>query len=149
MKRFLMMFLVLALATPAMAQWNSTVQTVHDGFTTYSLYASGNITKHGFFGRETLIDNGTGTKMIAAGGGNLYCLKNNGNIWMYRGGMSWIQADNGTGTSEIWVQGGQVWCRKDNGQVWACTNPFNMQWQPMSGPAMTRAVNFEKLEAKL
>ena len=146
MKRMLMMFLVLAMATPALAQFGGVVQTAHDGlFTTYTLYSSGNITKHGLFGREELVDNGTGTRMIAAGSGQLFCLKDNGNIWMWRGGMSWIQADNGTGTSEIWVRGGQCWCRKNNGQVWACVNPYNMKWQPMSGPAMTRTVNFEKL----
>jgi hypothetical protein len=145
MKRMLMLFLVLAIATPAMAQFGHRVQKVRDGLTTYNLYSSGNITKSGFFGRETLIDNGTGTRMIAAGGGNLFCLKNNGNIWFYRGGMSWTMADNGTGTSEIWVRGGQVWCRKDNGQVWACVDPYNMQWQPRSGSNWVRAANFGKL----
>jgi hypothetical protein len=150
MKRIVLMLLVLAMATPAMAQWTafgSPVQRVRDGLTTvYTLYSSGNITRHGLFGREELIDNGTGTRMIAAGGGTVYCLKNNGNIWMWRGAMNWIQADNGTGTTEIWVRGGQVWCRKDNGQVWACVNPYNMQWQPM-GPGFARAAvaNFAKI----
>ena len=145
MKRFLMLFLALAIATPAMAQFG-VKQKVHDGLTTtYRLYQNGNITKSSLFSRETMIDNGTGTRMIAAGSGNLFCLKNNGNIWYYRGGMSWVQADNGTGTAEIWVRGGQVWCRKDNGQVWACVNPYNMQWQPMNGVGFVRAANFGKL----
>ena len=148
MKRFLLLFLALAIATPAMAQMG-VVQKVHDGLTTtYRLYSNGNITKSGFFGSETLIDNGTGTRMIAAGSGNLYCLKNNGNIWYYRGGMNWIQADNGTGTSEIWVQSGRVFARKDNGQVWGCIDPFSMNWQPMGGRAFAQAANFGKLHAE-
>lgn len=145
MKRFVMMLLVLALATPAMAQFGMQVQRVRDGLTTYTLWSNGNISKSGFFGRETLIDNGTGTRQIAAGGGNLFCLKNNGNIWMWRGNMNWIMADNGSGTSEIWVQSGRVYCRKNNGQVWACVNPYNMQWQPMGGSNWVRAQNFGKL----
>src|SRR5262245_61469626 len=114
MKRILStVFLALVLVAPALAQFGVPVQTVRDGLTgKFVLYSSGNITKEGLFSRQ-LIDNGTGTRMIAAGGGNLYCLKNNGNIWMWRGGMSWIQADNGTGTQEIWVRGGRVYCRKN------------------------------------
>lgn len=144
MKRVVMMLLVLALATPALAQFGHKVQKARDGLTTYTLYASGYITKSGLFGRETLIDNGSGTTMIAAGGGTVYCLKNNGNIWMWRGNMNWIMADNGTGTSEIWVRGSQLYCRKNNGQVWACVNPYNMQWQPAHG-FFARAENFGKL----
>lgn len=145
MKRVVMMLLVLALATPSFAQFGFQVQKVRDGLTTYRLYSSGNITKSGMFGREYLIDNGTGTRQIAAGGGNLYCLKNNGNIWMWQGNMNWIMADNGTGTNEIWVRGGQVFCRKNNGQVWACINPHAMQWQPANGGWFVRAENFGKL----
>lgn len=145
MKRFLMLFLVLAVATPAMAQFGGRVQSVRDGLTKYNLYSSGNITRSGLFGRETLIDNGTGTRMIAAGGGNLFCLKNNGNVWFYRGGMSWTMADNGTGTSELWVRGGRAYVRKNNGQVFMCVDPYNMQWQSMGGSNWVRAQNFGKL----
>ena len=145
MKRVLMMLLVLAIATPAMAQFGFETQSARDGLTTYHLYSSGNITKSGFFGREQLIDNGTGTTMIAAGGGTVYCLKNNGNIWMWRGQMNWIMCDNGSGTSQIWVSGGQVYCRKNNGQVWACVNPYNMQWQPANGAGFAQIENFGKL----
>lgn len=144
MNRLMIALLVLVLATPSFAQFGR-VQSVRDGFTTYTLYANGNITKHGVFGREELIDNGTGTRMIAAGGGNLFCLKNNGNIWMWQRGMSWIMCDNGTGTAEIWVRGGRVYCRKNNGQVWSCIDPYRMQWQPMGGRAFARAENFDRL----
>jgi hypothetical protein len=147
MNRILAAVLVLALASPVLAQFGHKVQKARDGFTTYTLYANGHITKKGLLGGESLIDNGTGTRMIAAGGGNLYCLKNNGNIWMWQGGMSWIQADNGTGTSEIWVRSGRVYCRKNNGQVWGCIDPYRMQWQPFGASAFARAENFERLHA--
>ena len=148
MKKIMTVLLVLAFATPSFAQFfGHSVQKVRDGLTTYTLYSSGNITKNGLFGREQLIDNGTGTRMIAAGGGNLYCLKDNGNIWMWRGGMSWTQIDNGTGTAEIWVRRGQAFCRKNNGQVWACTDPFSMSWTPVNGGHFfTARANFDALQ---
>lgn len=146
MTRLLVVFLALALVAPCLAQCDVPVQKVRDGFTTYVLYASGNICKEGFFGRRELIDNGTGTRMIAVGGGNLFCLKNNGNIWWWRGGMSWLMVDNGTGTAEIWVSHGRVHCRKDNGQVWSCIDPYNMRWQPQyNGRILHRVANFNRL----
>jgi hypothetical protein len=148
--RLLTVLAVLVLAHPCLAQYGYPVQTVRDGFSaTYTLYSSGNITRDGFFRRE-LIDNGTGTKMIAAGSGSLFCLKNNGNIWMYRGsGMNWIQIDNGTGTSRIWVQYGRCYCQKNNGQIWTCVDPYRGQWQPLNGPrSVTRVGNYDAINGK-
>jgi hypothetical protein len=140
--------ILVAVATPASAQYGYPAQTVYDSGYTYILYSSGNIVREGSWGRRELIDDGTGTRMIAAGGGRCYALKNNGNIWMFDG--SWRMIDNGTGTSEIWVDWGTVHCRKNNGQVWRCVNPYTMQWQQTNGGwrNMVRAQNFEKLEAE-
>ena len=145
----LVLAILVACAVPAKAQYGYPVQTVSDSGTTYTLYNSGNITRSGGWGfGEQMIDNGTGTQSIAAGGGRLYVLKNNGNVWMYDGSFRMI--DNGTGTSQMWVDYGTVFIRKNNGQVWRCTNPYAMQWQPADGGMrnFVRATQFEKLEAK-
>lgn len=149
MKNIMMVALLLvAMAVPAKAQWGYPVQTVYDSGYTYVLYSSGNIIRDGGWNGRILIDNGTGTQMIAAGGGRLYVLKNNGNIWMHDG--QWRMIDNGTGTSQIWVSWGTVYCRKNNGQEWRCINPYTMQWQQTGGWGgrnAVRAANFEKLHA--
>jgi hypothetical protein len=147
---FTMALLALALATPCAANHydDYAVQTVYDGGHTYVLYASGNIYRDSGWGRRELIDDGTGTRMIAAGHGRLYCLKNNGNIWMFDQ-YRWRMIDNGTGTSRIWVEWGTVYCQKNNGRVWRCVDPYSMQWQPTDGGwgrrSETRARNFDRL----
>lgn len=142
------LMILVASAVPAKAQWGYPVQTVYDSGYTYTLYSSGNITRSSGWGQQ-LIDDGTGTRMIAAGHGSLYVLKNNGNIWMWRH-ERWQMIDNGTGTSEIWVDWGTVYCRKNNGQTWRCLDPYRMQWQPAGGGwhGLVRAQNFDKLHGK-
>jgi len=147
-KTLMVLMLLVVLAVPAKAQYGYPVQTVYDSGYTYTLYSSGNITKAGGWGGSVLIDNGTGTTMIAAGGGRLYVLKNNGNIWMNDG--AWRMIDNGTGTSQIWVSWNTVYCRKNNGQTWRCVDPYSMQWAPDGGGFRNavRVENFEKLAAE-
>jgi len=143
----LVMLFLVACAVPAKAQFGVPVQTVYDSGVTYTLFSSGNITKSGGWGfGNQLIDNGTGTTMIAAGGGRLYVLKNNGNVWMYDGSFRMI--DNGTGSSRIWVEFNTVFVQKNNGQVFQCVDPYSMQWQPANGGFrnFVRAANFEKLD---
>ena len=143
-KLMMVLLLLVAMAVPAQAQWGYPVQNVSDSGYTYVLYSSGNIVREGGWGGRVLLDNGTGTTMIAAGGGRCYVLKNNGNIWMWDG--SWRMIDNGTGTSQIWVDWGTVYCRKNSGQVWRCVNAYSMQWQQTSGGRdVVRAANFDKL----
>ena len=143
-RTMLVLLVLVTLAAPARAQWGYPVQNVYDSGYTYVLYSSGNIVREGGWGGRVLIDNGTGTQMIAAGGGRCYVLKNNGNIWMYEG-SNWRMIDNGTGTSRIWVDYGTVCCRKNSGQVWRCVDPYSMQWQQTGGRDGIRAANFEAL----
>ena len=77
----MLVLLVLAIAHPCHAQWGYPVQTVYDSGYSYTLYSSGNISRSGGWGGSQLIDNGTGTRMLAAGMGYLYVLKNNGQVW--------------------------------------------------------------------
>lgn len=144
--RTLMIVTLLSVATSAHAQMGYPVQTVHDSGYKYILYSSGNIIRESGWFRRDLIDDGTGSSMIAAGGGRLYVLKNNGNIWMWDQSR-WTMADNGTGTSRIWVEWGTVYCQKYSGQVWRCTNPYGMQWQQVNGGwrNVARVANFTAL----
>lgn len=145
--------LALAIAAPCAANHygNYPVQTVYDSGSTYVLYANGNIYRERGWGRREMIDDGTGTRMIAAGGGMLYCLKNNGNIWMFDQ-YRWQKIDDGTGTSRIWVEWGTVYCQKNNGRIWRCIDPYSMQWQPADGGrawrSETRGRNFERLHGR-
>ena len=148
-RTMLVLLPLVAFAVPAKAQWGVPTQTVYDSGYTYTLYSSGNITRSGGWGfGAQLIDNGTGSQMIAAGGGRLYVLKNNGNVWMWDG--NWRMIDNGTGSSRIWVDFGTVFVQKNNGQVFQCVNPYAMQWQPANGGFrnFVRVTNFEKLDVK-
>ena len=149
MNRTMMVLLLLvAMAVPASAQWGYPTQTVYDSGYTYTLFSSGNITRDGGWGGRVLLDDGTGSSMIAAGSGKLYVLKNNGNIWMHDG--AWRMIDNGTGTSRIWVDWGTVYAQKNTGQTWRCVDPYSMSWQPTNGGGwrnMARVQNFEKLTA--
>jgi hypothetical protein len=145
---FMMALLALAVAQPCAAYHGHAVQTVYDGGYTYILLSNGNILREGGWGRQELIDDGTGSQMIAAGHGRLYCLKNNGNIWMFDQ-RRWRMIDNGTGTTRIWVEWGTVCCQKNNGQTWRCVDPYRMQWEPTGGGwgfrSVTRSSNFERL----
>src|SRR5262249_50559416 len=76
-KMMLVLAILVAMAVPAQAQWGYPVQHVYDSGYTYILYSSGNIVREGGWGGRVLIDNGTGSSMIAAGNGRCYVLKNN------------------------------------------------------------------------
>ena len=148
-RMMLVLLLLAAYAIPAQAQYGYPTQTVYDNGFTYTLYSSGNITRDGGWGGRVLLDDGTGTRQMAAGGGRLYVLKNNGNVWMHDG--AWRMIDNGTGTAQIWVDYSTCYVRKNNGQTFRCVDPYSMQWQAADGGGFrnfVRAANFDKLLAK-
>src|ERR1700736_6179415 len=77
------------------------------------------------FAQFQLLDNGTGTLMVASDGQAAYALKNNGNIWCFANGQ-WQMIDNGSGTRQIAAAGGYCYALKNNGEVWR--RAFG-QWQ--------------------
>ena len=143
-RMMLVLVAVMAFGGPVQAQHGYPVQSVYDNGWKYILYSSGNIVRENGWGRRELIDNGTGSRMIAAGNSRCYVLKNNGNIWMWQN-YNWRMIDNGTGTAEIWVNWNTVYCRKNNGRVWRCVNPYTMQWQPVGWRQDGREARFANL----
>jgi len=65
------------------------------------------------------IDSGTGTKQIVADGGELYALKDSGEVWRYFNG-NWYKIGAATGgqTREISVRDGFVVALNNNSDVW-------------------------------
>lgn len=104
-------------------------EKIDDGTGTKEIFAhAGGVYSHKdnstlweYSGAETgwqKIDDGRDTRQVAGDrGGNLYALKNNGNIWQYTKG-SWYKIDDGKGTRQIQAARGSVYALKDNGNIW-------------------------------
>jgi hypothetical protein len=87
-------------------------------------------------GQWTMVDDGSGTKAITAGGGMLYALKDNGNIWRKNG--SWGQIDNGTGTKQLVADGKYLFALKENGNIWMFRDE---QWVRIDDGTGTKAID--------
>lgn len=105
-------------AGPA-AQVNPVVQRVKAGPYDYVLQANGNIWIDNGLMRK-LLDDGTGTIMMAGEYNSLFILKKTSQVWWYDG-KGWNMIDEGEGTVRIYLEGGAVHAEKQNGDVWRCT----------------------------
>jgi hypothetical protein len=87
------------------------------------------------------IDNGTGTKALAASGTKLYKLKNNGEIWAYSGtAQNWQKIDNNPATIAIAAAGNNLYQLHNNGKIWKYTGVPLSGWQCLDANTATKAI---------
>jgi hypothetical protein len=122
--------LALVLAASARANAPAIVQRVPVGPYEYVLYSNGNIYVDNGLARK-LLDDGTGTVMIAGEHNSLAILKKTSQIWWYDG-KGWNLIDEGEGTTKITMQQGQIYATKANGDMWRCTMAKSQtgEWVP-------------------
>lgn len=93
-------------------------QVTSDENDLYALGASGRVYRRSLGGGPVQqVDDGTGTRMLAASRGVLYLLKESGWIFQRRQG-TWRQIDDGSQTRMITASGGRMYVLKESGQVW-------------------------------
>lgn len=87
------------------------------------------------------VDSGTGTQMIAGDDlGNLYVLKDNGNIWRSTDLSSWNKIDEGTGTKQIAAYNGTVYALKTEGNV----HKYDGQWTKIDNGTGTKMIAVDR-----
>ena len=75
----------------------------------YALKSNGNVWRYD--GDWKKVDNGTGTKQIAAGDGILYVLKDSGTVWNHRRGK-WTKIKGMKGARRLYVSGTDVYAQR-------------------------------------
>jgi hypothetical protein len=119
---------------------NAVMAAIDEGSLLFAMSANGNVFRR-VSGQWQMIDDGTGSRQIEASNGQLYVLKEGGNVW--RSGdilkaPRWEKIDDGTGTRQIAIDGDDVYVLKGDGRLWRFEAAAS-RWQGLS-PAGARLV---------